>query len=170
MNPNQNEEGFFITLASNLCREMYRENTNVDFINYLWKPIELKDEWYVGLVSIDYSDSFSFEGVSEDPRYPDQPKPRVETSSKPSLPGIPVPPSFLGNDNKITVDVVKENKFDFFKQDPETLLSFLLRLKTKLDQFVNQFVEFDTEYDGVAPEPTIIIKVKKSQTAKFSSS
>jgi hypothetical protein len=164
MNPNQNDEGFFITLASNLCLDMYRENSNVDFINYLWKPIELNDDWCVGLVSIDYSDSFLFEGVSEDPRHPDNPKvpEKANNATTPSLQGITVPTSFLGTDNKIVVDLIEKNKADFFKREGETFLAFLVRLKHVIDQFLSKSVEFETEYDGVSPEPTVIITVKKS--------
>jgi hypothetical protein len=133
MNPNQNDEGFFITLASNLCLDMYRENSN-----YLWKPIELNDDWYVGLVSIGYSDSFLFEGVSEDPRHPDNPKvpEKANNTTTPKLQGITVPTSFLGSDNKIVVDLIEKSKVDFFKKDGETFLAFLVRLKHVIDQFL----------------------------------
>jgi hypothetical protein len=95
MNYSNSDEGFFVTLMSTLCTEMYSENTSSDFINYVLKPIPMLGDWYMGIVSIDYGDSYEFAGIDENPRYAKKPSTPSNVSNKEV--------KFLGADNKITV-------------------------------------------------------------------
>ena len=48
------EDGFYITLPSNTSLDLFPENTSASFMVRLFKPLDLRGEWEVGLAEIQY--------------------------------------------------------------------------------------------------------------------
>jgi len=159
--PGENGDDFYVTVTSFINDELYKDCTNYSFFNYLWDNVELKGDWFVGLVLIDFADDFSYKRAPQNPLTiePNLPKKVPNISIPPSTNADKKPEDFYGENNRITVEDLAVGKYLVEKRPDDTLTSFLARIKVQFTTFLKNVASFETNYFGEANKPKVSIHV-----------